>query len=140
MFTLPQIITRLNDVEGLTASMEREMKPVLQASASLPHVFVGYLGEQPAHELSPFTLQATAGFDGYGEITVEKVVTSLITTMKDVIQHKDLVRQAMAGWNPARNTPAAELDGFSALEGTVIAVNNGRVTYQQTWAITRPTL
>ena len=136
MLDLTVVKTRLATKTRFSVEFATEDNVILQALSALPALYLGYLGERPTSEISPFNERSIEGIAGYDEEWMEMISISIITTTENVIQHKEVVKSAILGWSP---NPSDQTSTFTSLGGTVLALNNGRVHYTQDFAITYPT-
>lgn len=137
LIKLSDIVDKIVAETGFTTMIAEEKMPVLSSIATLPIVYVGYLAEEPNAPESAYgegdPLDET---ECLAQITTEVFSLQIITTMEDLIEHKQLVKSAVIGWNPV--SVPNEYSRFRTGKGVLHALINKRVHWFQELVITQP--
>lgn len=139
MIVLQDIVDKVTLETGFSCELALEKMPILKDFNDLPHVFIGYLSEEPASPESAYSEgDPLTAIEYYAQITTDIFSIQIITTMPNLIAHKEAVKSALLGWNPVP-TPN-EFGSFRTGRGTVHALINGRVHWFQELIITQPSI
>ena len=133
------LVARVIAETGYDCAIAKEEQPILINKTDLPKVFIGFLQEVTASEQSMFSEDSVSSpLEQYGQLDTWIFSVQIVSTMDDLIIHKEAVKDALKGWNPI--VQPNEFSTFRSGKGSVQAVVNGRVQWFQEFLITVPTM
>lgn len=135
------IIDRVTAETGYSCDWSREEMPILQAKTDLPFIYIGLLEEKPFSPQSVFSESHVGAYqDTFGQLDTIIFSVQILSTVQQIYEHKEKVKQALSGWSPVPVASPSEFSSLSSGRGMVQAVNNGRVLWFQEYITTVPSV